>query len=124
MIQEKDILVRQLKAAMRLLARLLKLKDNEIDFETYSDEDLELVNLSTVKNLLDNNVLNSTQYDLAKTLLQLNFIRNKSLFANAIISKNDYKAFKNEWELLLTELENKSGVFDFELQELKDEDNV
>ncbi|MEZ4928889.1 MAG: hypothetical protein R2777_02605 [Chitinophagales bacterium] len=85
---------------------------------------MELVNLSTVKNLLDNNVLNSTQYELVKTLLQLNFIRNKSLFANAIISKNDYKAFKNEWELLLTELENKSSVFDFELQELKDEDNV
>ncbi|MCB9226170.1 MAG: hypothetical protein H6578_03210 [Chitinophagales bacterium] len=85
---------------------------------------MELVNLSTVKNLLDNNVLNSTQYELVKTLLQLNFIRNKSLFANAIILKNGYEAFKNEWELLLTGLENKSSVFDFELQELKDEDNV
>lgn len=124
MIQEKDILVRQLKAAMRLLARLLKLKNNEIDFETYSDEDLELVKLSTVKNLLENNVLNSTQYDLAKTLLHLIFIRNKTLFANSAITKSEYAVFKNEWELLLKELEDKSGIFDFELQELKDENNA
>lgn len=119
MLREKDILMRELQTALRVLARLLKLNNTEISNLQFDEEESESTDLSKLSNLLTLNELNTKQYDLAKAILHISLIRQKAFLEQNKVNQTEFDKFKTAWQSMLTLLESKSGIYDFELEELK-----
>ena len=119
MIENKDYILKEIKKAIHILAKLMGYQ-NANQFEkiaSFNDEQLDYNNLNKLLN--EKEKLNQNEYALAKSILQANYIKLK-----AYHHLNDKKSFNTELNLWLNTLENcttKSGNYDFELMDLKEQ---
>ena len=122
MIEDKDFIVRELKKAIQALAKLVNLYEEEkyIDIQSIDNENMSL---STLEDLFSNqNEINQNEFELAKTILLAQFYKLKAL--QQVQNKNDYDILFKKWNTLLELTINKSGTFDFELMDLKEQLNL
>ncbi len=122
MIEDKDFIVRELKKAIQALAKLVNLYEEEkyIDIQSIDNENMSL---STLEDLFSNqNEINQNEFELAKTILLAQFYKLKAL--QQVQNKNDYDILFKKWNALLELTINKSGTFDFELMDLKEQLNL